>query len=61
MITTKELNKLKSELAIIGIGAKKELAEEMDISPSNITRYLKYGDIPADRLKSIKAFIRARL
>lgn len=60
MITTKELNRLRSELAIIGTGAKRDLAIALDVKPSVITKYLKYGDIPKERLNQINKFLKTR-
>lgn len=60
MITTKELKKLRSDIANIGTGAKKDLAKFLGINPSNITRYLKYGEIPEDKLKRVKTFIKLK-
>lgn len=47
-INTK-INKLKSEKKI----SKKIIADEMGILPSQLTFYLKYGDIPEDRYQKL--------
>lgn len=61
MIAQKELKKLRANIANCGIGAKKRLAEFLEINPSNVTRYLKYGEIPDERLKEINKFISKNL
>jgi predicted transcriptional regulator len=61
MITTKELNKIRGNLAIIGTGAKRDLAEHLGVKASAVSRYLKYGDIPEAKLKLIYKFLKANL
>jgi hypothetical protein len=45
----KKIDKLKSEKKI----SKKIIANEMGILPSQLTFYLKYGDIPEDRYQKL--------
>jgi len=61
MITKKTLQKMRADIANIGTGAKKELAETLELAPSAVTRYLKYGDIPKDKLDIINKFIKMKL
>jgi hypothetical protein len=52
-----ELLEIKTALVKKGVGSKGKLAAYMKVAPPNVTRYLKYGDIPEKRLKQIKKFI----
>lgn len=44
-----KIEKLKSEKKI----SKKIIASEMGVLPSQLTFYLKYGDIPEDRYQKL--------
>jgi hypothetical protein len=58
MITDKQLYQLRADMANLGTGSKKRLARYLCIQPSNISRYLKYGDIPLEKYSLIKKFLK---
>lgn len=58
MITDKQLYQLRAEIANHESGTKKKLAEHLGINPSNITRYLKYGEIPLKKYELIKQWLK---
>lgn len=49
-----KINKLKADKVV----SKKKIAKEMGIIPSQLSFYLKYGDIPKDRLTKLNSIIK---
>lgn len=58
MITDKQLYRLRAEIDKRGSGTKSKLADYLGIHAGNITRYLKYGDIPLKKFELIKQYLK---